>query len=68
MAPATLKQSGLRGASVRSLRRPNPTYPPSRVCAAGECQTRLSIYNGWSRCWQHEPARVCVLRARRTKK
>ena len=67
MVPATLKEGGLRGAWVRSLRRPNPTYPPGRVCVADQWQTHLSIYKGWYRCWQHAPARVCVLHARRTR-
>lgn len=28
-----------------------------RTCAEDACDTRLSIYNRNTRCWQHEPAR-----------
>ena len=38
--------------------RPNRTYPAGRVCDADECDTRLSVYNGSTLCWQHEPARM----------
>lgn len=65
---ATLKESGLRGMLVRPLTRPNQTYPPGRVCAAEGCQTRLSIYNHWGLCWQHEPRHAFVLRVPRTKR
>jgi hypothetical protein len=30
---------------------------PGRICAEEGCDTRLSIYNRATRCWQHEPAR-----------
>ena len=40
---------------VLPLPRPTPTHPPDRVCAEEGCDTRLSIYNAWKRCWQHEP-------------
>ncbi len=55
MAPATLKGGGFRGMWVHPLPRPTPTYPPDRVCAEEGCDTRLSMYNAWKRCWQHEP-------------
>ena len=55
MAPPTLKGGGFRGMGVRPLPRPTPTNPPDRVCAEEGCDTRLSIYNAWNRCWQHEP-------------
>jgi hypothetical protein len=38
--------------------RPNPTYPADRVCDAHGCDTRLSIYNGATLCWQHEPVHI----------
>jgi hypothetical protein len=57
MAPPTLKGGGFRGMGVRPLSRPTPTNPPDRVCAEEGCDTRLSIYNAWKRCWQHEPRR-----------
>ena len=52
MAPPTLKGGGMW---VYPLLRPTPTHPPDRVCAEEGCDTRLSIYNAWKRCWQHEP-------------
>ena len=57
MAPPTLKGGGFRGMGVRPLSRPTPTNPPDRVCQEEGCDTRLSIYNAWKRCWQHEPRR-----------
>jgi hypothetical protein len=38
--------------------RANRTYPADRVCDADACDTRLSIYNGSTLCWQHEPLRM----------
>jgi len=38
--------------------RANRTYPADRVCDADGCDTRLSIYNGSTLCWQHESARI----------
>jgi hypothetical protein len=40
-----------------SGRRANRRAGPGRVCADEGCDTRLSIYNRATRCWQHEPAR-----------
>jgi hypothetical protein len=40
-----------------SGRRANRRGTPGRVCAEEGCDTRLSIYNRATRCWQHEPAR-----------
>ena len=45
--------------------RANRTYPADRVCDADECDTRLSIYNGSTLCWQHEPSHRFVLRIER---
>ena len=54
-----------RGAAVRSLPRPNSRYTAGRVCAADGCGTRLSIYNKWKYCWQHEPVHTFVSRGKR---
>ena len=43
----------LRGQRILASR-PNRTYPAGRECAADGCDTRLSIYNGFRFCWQHE--------------
>jgi hypothetical protein len=46
-----------RAYSVRADR-PNRTYPADRVCDTDGCDTRLSIYNGSTLCWQHEPVHI----------
>jgi hypothetical protein len=57
-----------RGASVRQLPRPNKQYGPGRVCAEPACETKLSRYNKWDYCWQHEPVHSYVPRGKRKSK
>ncbi len=57
-----------RGASVRALPRPNKQYGPGRVCAEQGCETKLSRYNKWNYCWQHEPVHAYVPRGKRKSK
>ncbi len=52
-----------RGYSVWA-NQPNRTYPAGRVCDTDECDTRLSIYNGSTLCWQHEPVHIRLPRGR----
>ncbi len=54
-----------RGASVRPLPRPNKQYEGDRVCAEPSCGTKLSRYNKWQYCWQHEPVHSYVPRGKR---
>lgn len=54
-----------RGARVRELAKPNRTYSGNRVCAAEGCATKLSVYNKWQYCWQHEPVHSYVPRGKR---
>ncbi len=54
-----------RGAAVRPLPRPNKQYTRGRVCDEPGCQTRLSIYNKWRFCWQHEPVHTYAPRGKR---
>ncbi len=54
-----------RGAQVRALPRPNKRFAEGRVCAAPGCGTKLSMYNKWKYCWQHEPVHSYVPRGRR---
>lgn len=63
-----MPEERFRGAKVRELPRPNQTYPGGRVCGAEGCSTRLSIYNRWQFCWQHEPAHEFVSRGKRKRK
>lgn len=58
----------MRGSRVQSLPRANRSYPGGRVCAADSCDTKLSIYNRWQFCWQHEPVHSYTPRGRRKKK
>ncbi|MBI4260719.1 MAG: hypothetical protein HY658_09155 [Actinobacteria bacterium] len=58
----------LRGVRIRELPRRNRTYPAGRVCAEEGCNTVLSIYSRWKRCWQHEPVHTFVSRGRRAKR
>jgi hypothetical protein len=58
-------EEGYRGARIQDLARPNKQYTRGRVCAAEGCGTRLSVYNKWQFCWQHEPVHDYVPRGKR---
>jgi hypothetical protein len=60
-----MAESGYQGAHVRELPRANRTYAGGRVCAAEGCETKLSIYNKWDLCWQHEPVHTYISRGKR---
>ena len=68
MAFAVREESTVRGEWIRPIRRPVPTYPPGRVCAAEGCQTVLSIYNGSEHCWVHQSVRFPRVRGKRVPK
>ena len=55
-----------RGERVHKLPKPNRTYDGGRVCAAEGCETKLSIYNKWEFCWQHEPVHTFISRGKRS--
>ena len=55
----------MRGQSVRTLPRANKQYKADRTCEALGCSTKLSIYNKWDYCWQHEPVHTYVARGKR---
>jgi hypothetical protein len=59
------EESVFRGAPAREAPRANRTYPTGRVCAAEGCNTKLSVYNRWQYCWQHEPVHSYVARGKR---
>jgi hypothetical protein len=61
-------ESSYRGSSVRELPRANRTFGSGRVCAAEGCSTKLSVYNKWDYCWQHEPVHEYVPRGKRKRK
>jgi hypothetical protein len=60
-----MAEESFRGQSVRSLPRANKRYQADRTCAAPGCRTKLSIYNKWEYCWQHEPVHTYVARGKR---
>ena len=55
----------MRGQSVRTLPRANKQYRADRTCSAPGCSTKLSIYNKWDYCWQHEPVHTDIARGKR---
>ena len=54
-----------RGARVRELPRASRSYDRGRVCATPGCTTKLSIYNRYDHCWQHEPVHEYISRGKR---
>jgi hypothetical protein len=60
-----MSEERFRGQSVRSLPRANKRYQADRVCAEPGCATKLSIYNKWNFCWQHEPVHTYIARGKR---
>ena len=60
-----MAEQSYRGARVRQLNKPNRTYQAGRQCGAEGCATKLSIYNKWEFCWQHEPVHSYVPRGKR---
>lgn len=62
------REKRLQGALVQTLPPANRTYGQGRVCAADGCDTRISIYNGSTLCWNHVPARIRLPRGRRKRR
>lgn len=60
-----MTEDRFRGATVRTLPKANRTYSSGRVCAESGCETKLSVYNKWQFCWQHEPVHTYVPRGKR---
>jgi len=60
-----MSEERFRGSVVRSLPRPNRQFLSDRVCAQSGCGTKLSRYNRWSYCWQHEPVHAYIPRGKR---
>jgi hypothetical protein len=60
-----MAEESFRGQAVRSLPRANKRYQADRSCAAPGCNTKLSIYNKWDYCWQHEPVHTYIARGKR---
>ncbi len=62
------QSGGIRASMVKELGRPNVVYGRGRVCAADECETRISMYNKASFCYAHTPLTFPVMRGRRRKR
>jgi hypothetical protein len=60
-----MSEERFRGQSVRSLPKANKRYQADRICAEPGCATKLSIYNRWNFCWQHEPVHTYIARGKR---
>lgn len=63
-----MTDEAIRGARVHDLPKANRTYATGRVCAAEGCGTKLSVYNRWDFCWQHEPVHEYVSRGKRKRR
>jgi hypothetical protein len=65
---SNVAEENFRGASVRTLPRPNKRFGSGRVCADAACGTKLSVYNKWDYCWQHEPVHAYIPRGKRKRR
>jgi hypothetical protein len=63
-----VSEERFRGAAVRVLPKANQKYRAGRTCAAPGCETKLSIYNKWEYCWQHEPVHAYIPRGKRKRR
>jgi hypothetical protein len=61
-------EQSYKGARAKELNKPNRTYQAGRTCGAEGCVTKLSIYNKWEFCWQHEPVHSYIPRGKRRRK
>jgi hypothetical protein len=43
----------MKGSRPQKLPQPSPTSGGGRTCDAPGCETKLSIYNMATKCWQH---------------
>jgi len=43
-------------------------FGSGRVCADPTCGTKLSVYNKWDYCWQHEPVHAYIPRGKRKRR
>jgi len=43
-------------------------YRSGRICADPGCGTKLSVYNKWDYCWQHEPVHAYIPRGKRKRR
>jgi hypothetical protein len=55
----------MKGSRPGRLPRPSRTEARDRVCTAPGCQTRLSVYNARTTCWQHTDIAFPNYRGRR---
>jgi hypothetical protein len=61
-------QVALRGRAPAHASRRNKVYEDGRVCSAHGCETRLSVYNASTECWQHTEVRPFILQVPRRRR
>lgn len=54
----------MKGTPPQKLSSPEPRSG-ARVCSEPGCRTRLSVYNGSDRCWQHTESTFPNFRGKR---
>lgn len=58
----------VRATAASDAGRRQKTFPSGRVCSQAGCDTRLSMYNARTECWQHEQIRPYVIRLGRRRR
>ena len=60
-----MSDSAVTATPIRGHSRPSKRYKAGRICKHEGCETRLSIYNNGSFCYQHQPMAVPRTRGRK---
>lgn len=58
----------LRGKAPAHTGRRNKVFAEGRICSAAGCDTRLSVYNASTECWQHTEVRPFILQVPRRRR
>jgi hypothetical protein len=58
----------LRGKAPAHTGRRNKVFAEGRICSAAVCDTRLSVYNASTECWQHTEVRPFILQVPRRRR
>ena len=58
----------LRGKAPAHTVRRNKVFAEGRVCSVAGCDTRLSVYNASTECWQHTEVRPFILQVPRRRR
>jgi hypothetical protein len=60
-----VRDQHMQGSHPGHLPPPSKTHGTDRVCEAEGCETRLSMYNAASHCWQHAEVTFPTFRGKR---